>query len=280
MVVKELSTVDSACNRVSAYVFKRPYTWDEVIMLKAKINQAFDNVFSNWKDGVILYSELETVLQCDASRAFAINCFWPQITSFISNLIDSTVIGITQLGCPEFAYISFSTLSYTFACHNKSKHACALQSPYSIAQWLHFHVLILRNTKCPVETINVFQIWTLLEHNNFLNKRRTKYVSVFLDETLQPHVKIASSSHSIVLNQTQWFILVIFKSHISKRIVHELGDLYNTLSMYCGRYIRIMSEDVQVLLNKSEWSELIKLACNCMNRQILKLFRLHEEMIE
>ena len=50
----------------------------------------------------------------------------------------------------------------------------------------------------------------------FFNKQRTKYVSIFLDETLNPHVKIASSSRSAVLNQIEWFILVTFKSHIPK----------------------------------------------------------------
>ncbi len=41
-----------------------------------------------------------------------------------------------------------------------------------------------------------------------------------------------------------------------------------------------MSEDVQVFLNKTEWSDLMELARTCMDRQILKLFRLHEDLIE
>ena len=29
IVVKELATVDSNCNQVSSYVFKRPYSWEK-----------------------------------------------------------------------------------------------------------------------------------------------------------------------------------------------------------------------------------------------------------
>ena len=123
-------------------------------------------------------------------------------------------------------------------------------------------------------------MWALLEHAYFLKKQRTKYVSIFLVEILQPHNKSASSSRSVVLNQIQWFILVTFKSHIPKSEVHEPGDSRHTLSLHCGRYIRIMSEDVQVFLNKTDWSDLMELARVSMGRQILKLFRLHEDLIE
>jgi hypothetical protein len=47
-----------------------------------------------------------------------------------------------------------------------------------------------------------------------------------------------------------------------------------------GRYIRIMSEDVQVFLNKSEWSDLMELASTCMDKQIPKLFRLHDDLMQ
>ena len=93
-------------------------------------------------------------------------------------------------------------------------------------------------------------------------------------------MKIASSSRCVVLNQIQWFILVTFKSHIPNDEVYDLGDLHHTLSMHCGLYIRIMSEDVQVFSNKSEWSDLMELASTFMGRQILKLFRLHDDLIE
>ena len=78
----------------------------------------------------------------------------------------------------------------------------------------------------------------------------------------------------------QWFILVTVKSHIPKSEVHELANSRHTLSMYCERYVCIISEDVQVFLNKSEWSYLMELASSCMDRQILKLFRLHDDLIK
>ena len=138
VMVKELAAVDS-CNRVSSYVFKRPYSWVEVPIRNARINQAIDHG-CNWNDGAILYSELGTVLQRETSSAVAIYCFGPQKFAFISNFIDRNVIDITQLGCPELGDIIFLTMSCTFACHN-SKHACALQSAYSIAQCLFSHSL-------------------------------------------------------------------------------------------------------------------------------------------
>ena len=55
IVVKDLAAVDSTCNRVSSYIFKRPYTWDEVPVFNARINHAIDRG-CNWNDGNILYS--------------------------------------------------------------------------------------------------------------------------------------------------------------------------------------------------------------------------------
>ena len=96
MVVEELGAVDSTCNRFSSYIFKGPYTWDEVPMFNARINHAIDHG-CNCNDGDILYSELENMLQREASSAAAIYCFTPQNYAFISKLIDRTVIDITQL---------------------------------------------------------------------------------------------------------------------------------------------------------------------------------------
>jgi hypothetical protein len=86
IVVKELAAVDSHCNRVSSYVFKRPYGWEEMPMFNARINEAIDHG-CNWNDGDVLYSELETVVHREASSAVAIYCFGPQKTQFISGLI-------------------------------------------------------------------------------------------------------------------------------------------------------------------------------------------------
>lgn len=150
LVVKELAAVDSHSNRVSSYVFKRPYIWEEVPAFNARMNQAIDHG-CNWDDGDILYSELETVLHREASSAVAIYCFGPQKTQFISGLMNRTVIDITQLGCPPLTDISLPGISCMFACHNKSRHVCALRTAYSLAQWLNFHVLSLQYAKCPTQ---------------------------------------------------------------------------------------------------------------------------------
>jgi len=50
IVVKELATVDSHSNRASLYVFKSPYSWEEVPSFNAQINQAV-NHGCNWNDG-------------------------------------------------------------------------------------------------------------------------------------------------------------------------------------------------------------------------------------
>jgi hypothetical protein len=74
--------------------------------------------------------------------------------------------------------------------------------------------------------------------------------------------------------------LVTFKDHIPKDVVHELGDTRHTLDLYCGRYIRITSDYVHILLSKSQWAYFMDLAGSCISRQILKLFHLHDEILE
>ena len=69
LLVKELTTVDSHRNRVSSYIFKKPYGWEEVPMFNARINEAIDHG-CNWNDGDMLYSELETV----TSRGIICRC--------------------------------------------------------------------------------------------------------------------------------------------------------------------------------------------------------------
>ena len=80
-----------------------------------------------------------------------------------------------------------------------------------------------------------------------------------------------------LLNEMQWFILVTFKSDMPKNEVHELGDPQHTLSVYCGRYIRITSEKTQVLLSIKDWSQLLDLA---IDRELIKYGRLQEELAE
>jgi len=120
LVVKELAVVDSHSNRVSSYVFKRPYILEELPDLNARINQAIDHG-CNWNDGDVLYSEMETVLHREASSAFAI--IFPGLkTQHISGLMDRTVIDITRLGCPPLADISLQ--SKLHVCMSQQVHTC------------------------------------------------------------------------------------------------------------------------------------------------------------
>jgi len=148
LLVKVLATVDSHRNRVSLYIFKKTYGCEEVPIFNARINEAIDHG-CNLSDGDVLYSELATVLHREASSAVTIYCFGPLKTQFIIGLLDRTVIDIIQLGCPELADIILASISCTFACHNKSKHVCALRTPYSLAQWLNFYTLSVQYAKCP-----------------------------------------------------------------------------------------------------------------------------------
>jgi hypothetical protein len=68
IVVNDLAVVDSHNKRVSSYVFKRPYGWEDVPFFNARMNQAIDHG-CNWNDGDVLYSELETVLHREALSA-------------------------------------------------------------------------------------------------------------------------------------------------------------------------------------------------------------------
>jgi len=101
--------------------------------------------------------------------------------------------------------------------------------------------------------INVFQMsaWRLLRRTYHLKEQQTKYVSIYLNaDNLKPEVKLETPSGHAVLNEMQWFILVTFKGDDPKNEVHELDDLQLALSVYCGRYIRITSENTHVHLSK------------------------------
>jgi len=124
--------VDFQSIRVSSHVFKRPYGCDEIPIFKARINEAIDHG-CNWNDSHVLYSELDTVVNREASSGVAIYCVRPQKTQYISGNIVRTVIDITQLGCPPLTDIILPAISCTFACHNKFKYICALRSAYSLA---------------------------------------------------------------------------------------------------------------------------------------------------
>ena len=128
--------------------------------------------------------------------------------------------------------------------------------------------------------INVFHMTGLLRRTYYFNEQETKYVSIYLNnDDLKPHLKIGTSSGHVVLNEIQWFILMTFKSDIPKNEVHELGDSQHTLSVYCGRYIRITSENTQVCLSKKDWSQLIDLASGCIDREVIKYGMLQDEIL-
>jgi len=131
--VKELAVADFQSNRVSTYVFKKPYSWEEVPGFNARMNCAIDHG-CNWNVVDILYFELESIVNCAASSAVAIYCFEPLKPEFISSLIDRTVIDISQLGCPQHAQLSFPVVTCTFPCHNKSKYFCAMPAAYALAR--------------------------------------------------------------------------------------------------------------------------------------------------
>jgi len=53
----KLAAVDSLSNRVSSYVFKKPYSWEELSLFNIRTNEAIDHG-CNWNDGYVRYSEL------------------------------------------------------------------------------------------------------------------------------------------------------------------------------------------------------------------------------
>ena len=101
-----------------------------------------------------------------------------------------------------------------------------------------------------------------------------------MDYNFRPQMKIENPSSRALLNYTEWFILVTFKDNIPKSEVHELGDSRHSLSLHCGRYIRITSENTQVLLSKNDWAYLMELAGACINRQVITFSRLQDNLVE
>jgi len=83
-----------------------------------------------------------------------------------------------------------------------------------------------------------------------------------------------------VLNEIQWFILITFKSDISKNEMNELGELQHILSVYCGRYICITSGNTQVYLSKKDWSQLMDFENGCTDSEVIKYGRLQDELLE
>jgi len=94
----------------------------------------------------------------------------------------------------------------------------------------------MQSARLSLVIINVFQMTVLIRRTYSLNDQEKKYVTIYLNnDDLKPEVKIGTSSGHAVLNEIQLFILVAFKSDITKNEVHELGDSQHFLSVYCGR---------------------------------------------
>jgi hypothetical protein len=110
----------------------------------------------------------------------------------------------------------------------------------------------------------------------YLNNQKSKYVCIYLDDDLAPQVKIATCTDSVVLSEKQWTKLVKINEY--KCGFHELGDPSHNLFMYCGRYIRIKCEKVQVILLKTEWTKLLKLATGCLDGLMKRLAPLRAEV--
>jgi hypothetical protein len=105
----------------------------------------------------------------------------------------------------------------------------------------------------------------LIRRTFVLNEQETNYVSIYLNDDLK---------------QVKTGTLVTFKRNIPKNKVHRLGDSRHTLSVFCGRYICITSENTWVCLSKKDRSLLMNLKNACINRQVIKFCRLQEELVE
>jgi hypothetical protein len=116
---------------------------------------------------------------------------------------------------------------------------------------------------------------TLYHRIYYLNKQKSKYVCIYLDADLAPQVKIATCTDSVVLNEKQWSKLVKIIEY--KCGFHEPCDSRHNLFMYCGRYIRIKCEKVQVILLMTEWTNLLKLASGCLDGLMKRLTPLRAE---
>jgi hypothetical protein len=137
----------------------------------------------------------------------------------------------------------------------------------------------MQSARLSLVIINDFQMTGLLRRSYYLKRQETKYVSIYFNnDDLKQQVKIGTSSGHAVLNEIQWFIVVTFKSDIAKNEGHEIGELQHTLSVYCGRYIRITSENTQAYLSKKDWSQLMDLASGCIDREVIKFGRIQDEL--
>ena len=129
--------------------------------------------------------------------------------------------------------------------------------------------------------INVFQMTGLLCRTYYLNEQETKYVCIYTNnEDLKPHAKIGTSSGHAVLNEIQWFILVTFKSDISKIKCTNLVTRNIPCQCTVDDIYAFTSENTQLYLSKKDWSQLMELASGCVEREVIKFGRLQNELFQ
>jgi hypothetical protein len=124
-------------------------------------------------------------------------CFGAGKTAFISNL-NKTVIGITQLGCPELEVLAHPTLGCTFICRHKRHYYCARSTAYIVAKWRNYNIRI-QSTEIPPKPGSHQYFQKLLENVFFLNTKQSASIAISLDAELTPQVKTASSSRRKVM---------------------------------------------------------------------------------
>src|SRR5215470_4467701 len=113
---------------------------------------------------------------------------------------------------------------------------------------------------------------SLLNCDFFLNNGRTKFVTVFLNEYFIPHVRIVTSTHSVVLSPTTWFTLMSFKTAICRNFCYQLDASHQFFCVHSNRSVQITCNGSYVLLSKGQWNTLLHLGTSNINAQILQLF--------
>ena len=224
----------------SHHVFKRHTAGKKRRLMPQWITQLTTGVIGMI---VMYYSQSRRLLHRETSCAVAIYCFGHQKT-------------IYEWSRRKYSYWYHSARMPFIRRHKSTRlqlHLCMsqVQKCLCIAEGLFISSLdklshsssTVISVLLSVHITDVFQITGLLCRAFFFNERETKYFYIYLNEDFKSQVTIGSSSDHVVLNGIQWFILVAFKSNISKNEVQELGDPRHTLSMFSERHICITSEN-------------------------------------
>jgi len=203
-IFKELANVDSYSNRVS-YVFNRPYGWEERPMPNARINQAIGHCVTGMAVIYFFQSWKLWYVVCEALSDVAINCFGLRKTAQISLMF-------SLCGSRLNVYTSSKRKEQITSQNYKLLHSLAYDS------WMSPE----RTALCHLTPYKPKKFQSSLAVSGYHSGRN-------LNDNLTPQVKIGTSSAYMVLNDTERFVLVTFKSHMPKSEVHNLGDLRHTL---------------------------------------------------